>query len=139
MATTKAEAPERVWVTKAEASWRAFQYEGLPNQVEYVRADLAPAGEKVKKESVAEMAARHGFPPLTPEQQQANLEYNLGIYPSTAPAGELVSREAAEKLVDQWDTNNGMTLLDDHREDLINRIVAALPPVARVPVEKNKD
>ncbi len=48
-------------------------------------------------------------------------------------AGELVSREAAEKLVDQWDTNNGMALLDDHREDLKNRIVAALPPVARVP------
>lgn len=34
------ESPERVWITPAEASWRAFPYEGIEG-VEYVRADLA--------------------------------------------------------------------------------------------------
>jgi hypothetical protein len=47
------EAPERAWLTKAEASWRAFPYDDMPvKQVEYIRADVAAAQVEQSRQDV---------------------------------------------------------------------------------------
>jgi len=60
-ATTKAEAPERVWVdlNNEEVIVDIDKFQHKPEDViEYVRADLAPAGELVSREAVDEVQRR---------------------------------------------------------------------------------
>lgn len=44
--------PNKVWLTRAEASWRAFPYDDMGvEQVEYVRADLLATVRREEREA----------------------------------------------------------------------------------------
>jgi hypothetical protein len=143
MSTTKAEAPEQFYLTPTDKWGLIPSPDASEGAVKYIRADLAPAGEKCLKCGDSKPLAKvDGCTNIVNWKGLSEMQpVYCGCKCVFAPAGELVSREAAEAAIMSLHVAFATSNIEYSDRNAYNSgidaaidVIRALPSVARVPV-----